>query len=229
MATSTPARPGDQSHDEPAAEKPTPPTPISEVLRTWLSHPLLLLCIGAIVTGILVPSFTQRWQRNQTAQAMKTEVIGTVTSAVSVPMTQLSVTQNPVFASSPNGDTTSSATVKSTYASFLSLSDSVDSSIKAYFPENNIPTHWEDLSGLLQNFYLLTYATDARLRGLYTQSIKQYFAAHHQSGGVNWQLLATGHWNVPGYFKTWSHVKGLILGVKSVVLSDIMNAPAPNF
>jgi hypothetical protein len=229
MATSSPARPSDEPHEQAAPEKAPPPKPISEVLRTWLSHPLLLLLIGSIITGILVPSFTQRWQRNQTAQAMKTEVIGDVTSAVSVPMTQLSVTQNPVFATSPNGDPTSSASIQSTFATFLSQSDTVDSTIKAYFPENTIPKHWEDLSSLLQNFYLLTYATDPRLRGLYTQSIKQYFTVHQQANGVNWQLLATGHWGVPGYYNTWAHVKGLILGVKSIVLTEVMNAPPPSF
>jgi hypothetical protein len=198
-------------------------------IHTWLSHPLLLLLAGAIVTGVLVPSFTNRWQRNQTAQEMKTQVIGTVTTTVSKPMTQLSITQNPVFGAGRSAGGANNPAITGTYATFLSDSDSVDSEIRAYFPDANTPVHWENLSGLIQNFYLLTYATDPQLRAQLAASIHGYFAEHNTAGGIDWNLLARGHVGVPGYFKTWQSVKRLIIGVKSIVLQGIMDAPSPAF
>lgn len=208
-----------------------PPAPASrsQAVRTWLAHPLLLLLMGSLVTGILVPSFTGRWQRNETAQGMKTQVIGDATTAISIPTTQLSVTQNPVFANGGSAPNTNPTTIASTYAAFLTKSDSVDSEIKAYFPENNIPIHWENLVGLMQNFYLLTYANNMHLKQSHLQNIEHYFQAHHEAGGINWNLLMSGSWGVPGYYRTWLALEQKVIGVKSVVLSGIMDAPAPTF
>jgi hypothetical protein len=220
-----------------------PPKTTGQQVHMWLSHPLLLLVVGAIVTGVLVPSFTGKWQRNVTAQDMKTQVIGDVTTAVSIPMTQLSVNQNPVFANggnapqvsgslpqvSGNAPQANQSTIAGTYAAFLTKSDSVDSEINAYFPENKIPTHWDNLVGLLQNFYLFTYANNPGLKQQYLHNIKHYFDVHHTSGGINWGLLANGSWHDHGYYRTWQALERKILGVKTIVLTGIMDAPAPSF
>jgi hypothetical protein len=206
-----------------------PPQTRMQGIHSWLAHPLLLLVVGAIVTGVLVPSFTGKWQRNQTAQDMKTQVIGDVTNAVSIPMTQLSVTQNPVLAGGGNGPNTGQGSVAGTYSAFLTKGNSVDSEIKAYFPQDKIPVHWENLQGLLQNYYLLTYANNPQLKARYVESIQHYFQVHQQSGGIDWNLLANGSWHDHGYYNTWLALGKKIDGVKSIVLSGIMDAPAPSF
>lgn len=214
----------------PMQQRMGPPKPTrGQQVHTWLAHPLLLLVIGALMTGIIVPTITGKWQRNQTAQDMKTQVIGDVTSAVSIPMTQLSVTQNPVLAGNGGGSIGGNGGVAGTYSAFRTKADSVDSEIRAYFPENNIPMHWENLVGLLQNYYLLTYANNPQLKAGYIGGILHYFQVHHQAGGIDWHLLANGSWHDHGYYHNWTELGKKILGVKSVVLSDIMDAPAPSF
>jgi hypothetical protein len=200
----------------------------SQQAHMWLGHPLLLLLCGSLLTGILVPSFTGKWQRNVTAQGMKTQVIGDATNAVSIPITQLSVTQNPVFGGN-SGQGGSQTLPSSVYSAFLSKSDSVDSEIKAYFPQDHIATHWEDLSGLLQTFFLFTYANNPGLKQDYLHGIEHYFNVHHESGGIDWGLLQNGSWQVPGYYRDWQALEKKIIAVKSIVLGEIMNAPAPSF
>lgn len=145
----------------------------------------------------------------------------------------MSVTQNPVLAGggngAGNGAQVNHATISGTYAAFLTKSDSVDSEVKAYFPENRIPIHWENLSGLLQNFYLLTFANNTGLKQSYLNTIKHYFAVHHDLGGINWGLLASGSWHTHGYYNDWQALERKILAVKSVVLTAIMDAPPPSF
>jgi len=48
-----------------------------------LSHPLALLVVGAVLSGLLVPQLTQRWQDQRKALEIKAELVERVSRAVS--------------------------------------------------------------------------------------------------------------------------------------------------
>lgn len=192
-----------------------------------VSHPLFLLLMGALVTGLIVPYVTRQWQIHQTAQDMKTQVIGDDTTAVGIAMTEMDVTQNPVFAgkSSLNNPTA----IDSTYVNFMTKSEMVQSELRAYFPSGSIPTHWNNLFGLVHDLYLLTYATQNGPRSSYARAIKGYFDFHHIRTGADWSAPGSGSIASPAYRRSWLAVEHAILTVRDGLNSAIMAAPAPGF
>ena len=164
---------------------------LTERVRTWLSHPFFLLLMGALITGIFVPEFTHHWQAAEMAQSTKTKVIADVSDAASTAMTQLEIDMNPVLNSGIATSTRLSTprAIAGSYDAWTMKSTSVASEIAAYFPDNGIPRHWADLSGLIKNFFLLTYATDGSMRRQYIASLKGYFDFHHIATGVDWSAL----------------------------------------
>jgi hypothetical protein len=207
-------------------------TSLEERFRNWLSHPLLLLLIGAIVTGVLVPSFTHSWQVQQTARDTKTKVIADVSDAASTAMTQLEIDMSPVLNSgvANNGPLNTPQAISGSYNNWTMKSTNVESELNACFPENNIPVHWGNLSGLIKNFFLLTYATDkSGMRLFYIQAIKSYFDKHRINTGVDWSALVPDMPWTNHYYNNWRRLRSQINGVKLTLLGEIMDAPAPSF
>lgn len=210
---------------EPTAPPARKERDFGKIAHDLLAHPLVLLCAGALVTGIIVPSITSSWQRHQTAQDMKTQVIQDVTNAVSAPMAQMAVSENPVFA----GSRPSAATIATTYNTFMTMKSSVHASLAAYFPMNSIPTQWDTLSTLVNHFYLLTYAPNGNVRRNNMAAIQRYLRSQHINSKVDWQVLATGNPSAPGYYTAWLAIKGDIQSVMDRLNASIMDAPAPSF
>ena len=48
-----------------------------------MSHPFLLLVVGAIVSSIIVPNFTRQWQDNQKQLELKTALADDINKAIS--------------------------------------------------------------------------------------------------------------------------------------------------
>lgn len=196
----------------------------ADALHEWLGHPLLLLLVGAVITGLLVPSITHRWQTQQMGQDLKTKVIGEITDASSSTMSQLELTVLPEFGH--NASTSSSATQ---YQVWMQKGSSIGSEIQAYFPDRGLPLHWGNFYGLMRNFYLFTYATDPATDGIRLRSIKHYFDVHGVRDTAMWNTLATRNRFSTSYRGAWTSLERLILGVRDGITGAIMDAPNPGF
>ncbi len=211
--------------EEPASEPvESPKKSKSEVLHDWLGHPLLLLVIGAAVTGLLVPSITHRWQTQQMGQDLKTKVIGEITDASSMTMSQLELTVLPEFNS---GASQTASSVQ--YQTWMQKGSSITSEIHAYFPDGGLPTHWGNLYGLMRNFYLVTYARDPSTRAARLADIKHYFDVHGFHNPETWIALGTSDHTSTSYRQAWTQVEKMILGVRDSITTGIMDAPNPRF
>ncbi len=196
--------------------------PRSEVLHDWLGHPLLLLLVGAIVTGLLVPSITHRWQTQQMGQDLKTKVIGEITDSSAATMSQLELTVLPEF-----GSTTSSSASAAQYQAWMQKGSSISSEIHAYFPDKNLPSHWGNYYGLMRNFYLYTYANDPATRASRLGQIKHYFDVHGVRDPGMWAALSGTDHSSNSYRQAWTSLEKLILGVRDSITGAIMDAPNP--
>jgi hypothetical protein len=206
--------------------------PLEERLRSWFAHPLLVLLIGALITGILVPEFTHRWQAAETAQNTKTRVITDVSDAASTAMTQLEIDMNPVLNSgvaAMGGRLNSSHAIAGSYNNWTMKSTSVSSELIAYLPGNNIPDQWGSVASLIKNFFLLTYATDGGMRQAYISHIKGYFDFHKINIGVDWSALQPDTPWTDQYRANWSRLEHQIMNVKDRLIASIMDASPPSF
>jgi hypothetical protein len=99
-------------------------TSIAGVLR----HPLVLLAVGAAITGILVPRFTDRYQRRSQDLTLKTGLIKELNEAT-----------RPLFESFTQAESTwstpgSVAAAKHALVVWLEAKESVHDDLDAYFP-----------------------------------------------------------------------------------------------
>src|SRR5947209_324183 len=212
----------DTEGDEKAAESEEKSW--SETLRDWMGHPLLLLLVGAIVTGLLVPSITHGWQTQQMGQDLKTKVIGEITDSSAATMSQLELTVLPEF-----GTTTSPSASAAQYQAWMQKGSSISSEIHAYFPDKNLPGHWGNYYGLMRNFYLYTYAHDPTTRASRLSQIKHYFDVHEVRDPGTWAALSGPDRSSDRYRQAWTTVEKLILGVRDTITAAIMDAPNPGF
>lgn len=196
----------------------------ADVLHEWLGHPLLLLLIGAVVTGLLVPAITHRWQTQQMGQDLKTKVIGEITDASSATMSQLELSVLPEF-----GSSTSSAASSAQYQAWMQKGSAINSEIHAYFPDHSLPSHWGNFYGLMRNFYLFTYAQDSTTRASRLSGIKHYFDVHGVHTAAMWAALGGSDRSSNGYRQAWTQLEKLILGIRDGITGAIMDAPNPGF
>lgn len=202
---------------------------IEQRLKEWLSHPLLLLLIGAVITGLLVPSITHGWQVQQMGQDTKAKTITDVADATTTAMTQLEISEFPQFRGGNTGVALASPAVASAYQAWTQKGATVRSEINAYFPENGLPTHWDNLYGLVRNFFLLTYSQDPGLRQRYISSLKHYFDVHKIGTGVDWRALGAWDPTSQAYRIAWTNLERGILHVRDALNQGIMDAPNPGF
>jgi hypothetical protein len=51
------------------------------LMSDFLNHPFVLLLTGALLSGLLIPSFTRRWQNHQKILELKTELVSEVSES----------------------------------------------------------------------------------------------------------------------------------------------------
>jgi hypothetical protein len=113
----------------------------NENSRKILSHPLILLLVGAIVTSIVIPAVSRPWME-QKALELKVALVDDVSKAVADSL-----------ASTRSGDTNNNA-----FATWESSKDLLTPKIEAYFSDDGFTHDWNNLSSAVEqfSFYVLT-------------------------------------------------------------------------
>jgi hypothetical protein len=109
----------------------------NENYRKIMSHPLLLLVVGAIVSSIIVPSFTRQWQDNQKQLELKTALADDINKAISDSVV-----------TAREGETGGSDSFRNWEIS----KEMIGSKIEAYFSDDGITHNWNNLSSAVEEF-----------------------------------------------------------------------------
>lgn len=104
-------------------------------MAQFLSHPLVVLAVGAVLTGLLIPHFTQRWQDRRKALEIKADLIERVSCAVAEMFT---ATQ---FAS-VGALSQSQEKFDDAYRSWSQERVALTSLIRAYFNNDHLDRAW---------------------------------------------------------------------------------------
>ena len=119
-----------------------------------LSNQFLLLIVGAILTGLLIPWITTQWQNHEKELEIKTSLV----SKISEYATRMIMAIQFVDISNSQG-INSSLTNKeydNEYRDWKINSDIIQSQISAYFPDTNIDKNWKKFSNAVENLYGLS-------------------------------------------------------------------------
>lgn len=180
----------------------------------WLSHPLLLLIVGAIISSYLIPALTRRWQDHQKELELKTTLVGEISESV---MRMIVISQ---FAA-VGGLSFTQDDFDQAYLKWSVDSSVIGSKLWAYFPKTNIPTDWETYTNLVSEFYALTGVSDVGMREERLNRIRrQYFSGSQTS--IDWNSLIDG--NRGKFGENWLKMKDEILSRKGLLLQEIREA-----
>lgn len=139
---------------------------IGDVLR----HPLTVLFIGALVTGLLVPRITRQWQDQRKALELKAELVERLTLAVTAIFTAVQFVQ--VGAQSQTMEQFDQA-----YRSWQQEKAILTSLLKAYFRNDAIDAQWRKCRALATAYYVQSGIADAERRKTYLETVAAGLAA----------------------------------------------------
>lgn len=150
-----------------------------------LSNQFLLLIVGAILTGLLIPWITTQWQNHEKELEIKTSLV----SKISEYATRMIMAIQFVDISNSQG-INSSLTNKeydNEYRDWKINSDIIQSQISAYFPDTNIDKNWKKFSNAVENLYGLSGTGPEGYRINFLQKIQTNL--HNDINLTTWNIL----------------------------------------
>ena len=117
-------------------------------IKKVISHPFLILVVGAIISGLLVPYFTHQWQDNQKQLELKTALADDINKAVSD-----SIVSGRLY---PTGHANPSD-FDNSLKNWEISKEIISSKIQAYFSDNATTHRRDDLSSAVKelSYYIL--------------------------------------------------------------------------
>jgi hypothetical protein len=112
-----------------------------------LSHPLFLLVVGAIISSIIIPIYTNQWQNYQKELEIKSKLAEEISTSISNKIINSRLVQI-------SGYTENIDYVKSTIDWEISKAR-ISSIIGTYFVDPFVKNQWEELSFLISEFSVL--------------------------------------------------------------------------
>lgn len=154
------------------ANRPTQSTWIRQVSK-FLSHPFVLLALGGLLTSLLFPYISSKWQDHQKELDVKTELTTQITNSVSSVLDKETDIQLGILPHQIQGGP---------YDDFLNTvndwsrnSHQVAAKLAAYYPKSDLTDKWGIFSVSLYFLAQLSLSNNRDLRISWIFSIKQSF------------------------------------------------------
>lgn len=161
-----------------------------------LRHPLLLLAAGAMLTGLLVPSITRRWQDRQKELEVKTGLVAemsetfmTIVLEIQFVRVRRELRQAGLLAESAEEVAARQAKFDDAYHAWEVKSAVTEAKLQAYFPGSDIPEEWVRVSEAVTNLYALEGQGDQD-REASMKRLAEAFDVHN--GPPSWAALRSG-------------------------------------
>jgi hypothetical protein len=185
-------------------------------MSAFLAHPLIVLLVGAVVTGLLVPTLTRRWQDRQKELELKTQLVSELSQST---MEIIMAVQYFHLAArgQRQGDTDLTSLgqeLNQAYREWEVKSSVIGTKLQSYFSTTTIPTEWSQFSETIGWFYALEGVSDEDKQKL-TQNIKERLRS----------LLGPG--SVAG--EDWGHLRAGILQEKAELIQKVLKSPVSAF
>jgi hypothetical protein len=220
-----------------------------------LSNPFLLLIVGAIVSSLVIPSITAKWQDNhQKELEIKTDLVGRIGQSVNGAYFAAEEVQNPVF------NFTLSDYTKA-FQDWEMSSGMIGSQLRAYFPDSKLENEWNNYSAVLNDILNLvpTFSSPCLKIG-HVQEIQRFLSVsssginetqlkrciiesdgdvvqniqktnfHTNSQGINWNDFISSKLRIPPAFgHSWVKLKEIMTEQKDSLIQEILNSKIATF
>jgi hypothetical protein len=190
-----------------------------------LSNQFLLLIVGGILTGLLIPYITTQWQNHEKELEIKTSLV----SKISEYVTRMLMAIQFVEVSQSRGINSSLTNEEydNEYRDWKINSDIIQSQINAYFPNIDLGKDWKKFSNAVEYFYALSGTGPEDLRTDLLQKIQT-----NLSNDINlttWNILKNKIYPLNStkeiiyWQENWGLLKDQIIEEKEVIIQKILN------
>jgi hypothetical protein len=190
-----------------------------------LSNPLLLLIVGGILTGLLIPYITTQWQNHEKELDIKTSLVSKIseyTTRMLMAIQFVEVSQSPGENSSLTQEQ-----YDNEYRDWKINSDIMQSQISAYFPNIDASKQWKKFSNAVEFLYALSGVHSEESRIDFLQKIQT-----NLSNDINlttWNVLKNhispmNNTQEKIYEENWGLLKDMIVEEKEKIIQNILDA-----
>ena len=156
-------------------------------MAEFLKHPLTILLVGALISGLLIPFITRRWQNHQKALEIKTQLVSDLSKSI------MEIIMAVQFAHLGSQSQTQ-ADFDRAFREWEIQSAVMGTRLQAYFSDTTIPVEWTDFSELVTDFYALE-GVDQDMQPKFMSEIRKKLGALLDSeyqGQGDWGALKNG-------------------------------------
>jgi hypothetical protein len=181
-----------------------------------LDHPLLLLLVGALVSGLLLPWLARRWQNHQKELELKTQLTTEITETVTAFAMVLQFVE--LGASSQT-----QADFDDAYREWETNSAVIASKLSVYFGGTSLPDEWRRFSSFANDFYALAGTGEAKQTNT-TSLLKLIDASRALPDADREELKRMSARGVEKPQVEWAALKAHVLAWKDAIVKDLLSA-----
>jgi len=182
-------------------------------LYEWLSHPLLLIIVGALISSYLIPALTRRWQDHWKELELKVSLLSRISKSATDMV--MAVQYAKLRTKSQTQEDYDRA-----YRKWEIEAAVIGSHLRAYFPNTQIGPDWDTYSELVTDLYALSGTHDVAKRREQVQKIRDHFSSSPSS--VDWDALFEKA--DPQHWENWSILRQQILNRKDELAQLILKS-----
>lgn len=161
-----------------------------ELLYRWLSAPLIVTIVGALLINLIIPRITSRSQNHQRALEVKTALVRELSSAIADVLTTGRLVATDVIPKTGGG---AQAPFNNGLAGWQKEQAALGSQLQAYFRDPSLETEWRGFGSLATDLYFLS-GTGVEERAVKAGRLRRGLAARRwcpQISPGDWQTLTT--------------------------------------
>jgi hypothetical protein len=199
-------------------------------LRSWLSTPLLVTVVAALIGSLLLPSITRKWQDHQKALAIKTDLVSDMSQSASSAVANSRFIAAGLVGRSSQAAGAEQQAWNDVYRDWTTQGASIGAKLEAYFgPE--IAAAWQKFTYALTDYVSLS-ASAGSGSGRRPQ-VEELYAYRSKLPGVHltrahWQRLA-GPPEGAEFEEAYSAVGRGLLARQNELVSTVLRAHASGF
>ena len=186
-------------------------------VESYLSNPLLLLVVGAALSGLLIPYITAQWQNHEKELELKTNLVTRISEAVSRMLTTAQFSA---------ANRTDQAEYLQAYYEWEATHSAIGSYLRAYFPNTLISEEWDEYANVTTSFFRLTAINSLQEKQQLVGQIEKYFSSCPSD--IDWNALVNQDnlfFYNEDYRSNWFLVKDQIISAKNNIVQNVMKAP----
>ena len=147
-----------------------------EFLVSLPSNPLVLLLVGAAISGFLVPHFTRKWQDGQQELTLKVGLIENIATSITEIVRGVESTEAKISIAEKNKSKILTQFKKKDQELWHKACPEIGSQIHTYFhrSKRKIPVYWENYKDLVNELCKLTEEDDTKKRICSLEEINKY-------------------------------------------------------